>query len=364
MEGWSSHMPRGMYLKSTVSASSLSSPEPGATLADYLRGCGSAEPAEHDPVPLDAFVAYGRWFQQTWVPRVEPVRVLNVARAGRGFSLTLSSGEVESFREVIIATGHVPHAYVPQELALHWCEDLTDGLVSHSCQHRDLGRFAGRHVAVVGAGQSALETATLLCEAGATVQLIARAASLRWGQPPVAAGAATRLARPEAALGSGWSNLVVGSWPGAVHALPRPARHWIVRAVLGPAGAWWLRERFDGRIAVSLATRIRHSTVTDDRVRLQLDTPEGQAEAEVDHVIAATGYRPEVASLELLDPALRDAVASERGWPKLSATFESSVPGLRFVGLITAGAFGPAMRFVHGTSFTARRVARSLRVAG
>ena len=44
--------------------------------------------------------------------------------------------------------------------------------------------------------------------------------------------------------------------------------------------------------------------------------------------------------------------------PRLSRHFESSVPGLYFVGPAAAFSFGPLFRFVTGASFVAPTVAR------
>ena len=46
------------------------------------------------------------------------------------------------------------------------------------------------------------------------------------------------------------------------------------------------------------------------------------------------------------------------GAPAVSRSFESSVPGMYFVGFAAAPDFGPVMRFVLGADFAARRVSR------
>ena len=46
--------------------------------------------------------------------------------------------------------------------------------------------------------------------------------------------------------------------------------------------------------------------------------------------------------------------------PVLSSNFESSVPGLYFVGASAANTFGPLLRFAYGAGFTARRLSRHL----
>jgi hypothetical protein len=79
-----------------------------------------------------------------------------------------------------------------------------------------------------------------------------------------------------------------------------------------------------------------------------------------DHVIAATGYRIDIQRLSLLGDDLRAKIRLIDKSPRLSANFESSVPGLYFAGVTAANAFGPVLRFVFGTRFTARRLSRHL----
>ena len=95
------------------------------------------------------------------------------------------------------------------------------------------------------------------------------------------------------------------------------------------------------------------------RVRLTF-TAHGEEELDADHVIAATGYRIDLARLPFLGEELRARVQTVGGAPKLSSSFESSVPGLHFVGLAAAHTFGPAMRFVYGTRFSSTALVRGL----
>jgi hypothetical protein len=78
---------------------------------------------------------------------------------------------------------------------------------------------------------------------------------------------------------------------------------------------------------------------------------------EVDHVIAATGYRADVSRLTFIDEALQSRVSTAEGAPVLGRHFESSVPGLYFVGAAAANSFGPLLRFAYGANFAAKRVA-------
>jgi len=65
----------------------------------------------------------------------------------------------------------------------------------------------------------------------------------------------------------------------------------------------------------------------------------------------------------MLDGGLRRNLGRVGGLPKLSANFESTVPGLYFLGPLSANCFGPAMRFVLGTRFTATKLGRHLGAA-
>jgi hypothetical protein len=62
--------------------------------------------------------------------------------------------------------------------------------------------------------------------------------------------------------------------------------------------------------------------------------------------------------LAFVDHGLRDAIDLCGPAPAHSSHFESSVPGLYFVGASSATTFGPVTRFVAGATFSARRVAR------
>jgi hypothetical protein len=49
------------------------------------------------------------------------------------------------------------------------------------------------------------------------------------------------------------------------------------------------------------------------------------------------------------------------GAPVLSSVYESTVPGLHFVGIASALSFGPAMRFVYGAKHPAATLAAHIR---
>ncbi|WP_405010596.1 FAD-dependent oxidoreductase [Kitasatospora sp. NBC_01539] len=365
MDGWRSAMPRGMYLKSTPRASNISDPSGAWTLADFRISRGQPPVGDRYAIPVDEFVAYGEWFQRNRVPDVERTEVVSVTSGPRGFRLELGTGEELTTGAVVVAAGLRPYARVPSVLAAA----VDAGLASHTSHHADLGVFAGRRVAVVGAGQSALESAALLHEAGASPTVVARRPQLAFGTPPVTdlvddRPLTSRLAEPGSVLGPGWPLRAYAGIPWAFRHLSDGARELRVRTVLGPAGAWWLRERVDGRFRVLTGHTVEDAEVRPDGVRLRLHGPD-RDELVVDHVLAATGYRVDVDRLDLLDAGLRRAVRrAPGGAPRLTPGFESSVPGLYFTGLTAADTFGPVMRFVCGTAFAGRRVGAAVAAAG
>lgn len=356
MATWRDHMPYGMYLKSTPRASSISAPGGSLTYEDY---CAEQGRPPSEPLPADDFVEYGLWFQSRAVPEVEQVRVERVERRGRSFGLILDSQEELVARAVVVASGLLDHMRVPSELVAL----LGTELVSHSSHHGDLSRFKEKRVAVIGGGQSALESAVLLAEGGALVHLVARRPSLLWGGPPAPARSLLeRSLKPDSPLGPGWSLATVSSGAGLIRYLPLSLRRELGRRILGPSGAWWLHERFNGEIETHLGRKIAAATPLEDGLRLDLAGDTGIEPVEVDHVLAATGYEVDVRGVPYLEPSLRSSIARlpASGSPRLSPGLESSVRGLYFAGLPALATYGPLLRFVCGTGFASRRVSQSV----
>ncbi|MEU0432712.1 FAD-dependent oxidoreductase [Streptomyces sp. NPDC006290] len=368
MVSWRDHMPEGMLLKSTPAASSIDAPQQGHTLGDYCAAAGIPRlVTDEDIIPVDTFIAYGEWFQQKLLPDLERVRVVSIDRAGgregadrsEGFELKLDSGELFTARAVVVATGLSGLAHLPPELAGAAADGPTPtGPVSHSSQQHDLSRFSGKELIVVGAGQSALETAALAAEAGAQVLVVSRGkGAVDFGAPPWK----QPKMRPESPFGRAWSLWALSYYPQPYRYLPAQARHYLVRRVLGPLGAWWLRDRFEGKVAVREVQRIIGAGAPDGSPVLTVQTHGGRVdELSADHVIAATGYRVDIAAMDFLGHELRAELAVSRGTPKLGAGYRSSVPGLYFTGLPAAASYGPVMRFVCGTEFASPRLAGHL----
>ncbi len=360
LDSWRHHMPAGMFLKSTPSASSISAPVAGYRLEDFCRTAGLPTLGEDEAVPIELFIDYGQWFQQQLVP-IERQQVLETTRVGGSYELALESGERVRTPALVVATGHTQFVFIPPELrALAARTECR--LVTHASQHQDFSAFAGRDVAVIGGGQSALESAALLQEAGATVQVLVRSNRVRWAGNPEGEPRPLkqRLFKPESPLGPGWSHVASRYGAGAIRLLPARVRLGLVKRILGPAGSWWLRDRVEGNVTIRTSHTIKEANTAGDRVVLVCRAPGGSVRIAADHVIAATGYRVDVDAIRFLDHSVRAGVYRVHGYPRLDESFESTVPGLFFAGLPSAGTFGPLMRFVCGTDFAAPRLARGV----
>jgi thioredoxin reductase len=287
--------------------------------------------------------------------------VTAVRKSHDTFELELSSGERLNAEKVIVATGMGHMAYTPREL-----DQLPANLQSHSADHHDLSEFKGKDVTVIGGGQSALETAALLYEEGASVRLLLRKPSVRWNPTPGSADRTLyqRLRRPRTNLGDGLQLWLYSNAPWLFHRLPQRIRLERAKTVLGPAGAWWLKERVVGRLPILFSHSVGSCEARGGRAVLHVSDHDGRSrELATDHVIAATGYQFQLRRLPFLSEDLNSRLRHEQQLPALSANFESSVPGLYFAGLASCYSFGPAMRFLDGASYTARRISDHLAAA-
>lgn len=358
LDTWRHHVPAGMLLKSDAFASNLCAPAGQGTLAAY---CAERDIEYHPTdvaVKLDVFNTYALDFQQRYVPDLEDKQIVRLDRKGDGFLLELDDGEVLEADLVVVAVGISYFARVPDELS-----NLPADLFSHSSAHHDLDKFAGRDVTVIGGGSSAVDLATLLSEAGAKTSLIARRPSLRFSSfgCPDERTRWQRLRHPSSGMGPGLRSWLLQKFPHLFRFLPGDLRLEIVRRHLGPQTAWIMKERFDAGVSLNLGERIDSAAADDGRVRLVLRTPDGSArEVVTDHVVAATGYYPNVSAIEFLSEDLGSTVETHAGMAVLSGSFESSVPGLFFVGPAAANSFGPLMRFMVGAEYVAPRIAPRL----
>jgi FAD-dependent urate hydroxylase len=354
MQSWRANMPIGMYLKSEGCASSLSDPTGSYTLRAHCQEHALRYGDYGVPVPLETFFNYGLAFQQQFVPELEDTQVVGLERSSGGYELCTAGGETLTARSVVVAVGISHFAHVPPRLAR-----LPRELVSHASHHRDLSGFAGRDVTVVGSGQSALETAALAHEQGADVRVLVRQPRLVWNAAPDGwpRPLARRVRHPMTGLGPGWRSYFYCNAPRVFHALPERTRVRTVDTALGPAGSWWLKDRLVGQMSLLTGHIVRSAETDGDYLRLRVEGKDGKSlDWKTEHLIAGTGYRVDVSRLPFLSDELRARLRQVVRAPMLTPNFESSAPGLYFVGLASAYSLGPMMRFVLGADYTARRL--------
>ena len=358
MNTWIEHMPRGMRLKSDGFASSLYEPGSQFTLEAFCKEKGLPYADDRFPIPIETFVAYGLEFQKRFVPQLENKIVSSVRRNGEGYSVTLDDGEVIAPRQVIVAAGLSYYPYLPPVLS-----GFPETHVTHSSKHKILDGFKGRRVVVVGAGSSALETAALLHQAGTDVHVVARAPVINLWDPPPPPPATLfqRLHRPQSGLGRGWKLYLCANAPLIFRLMPLQFRLGKVKRVLGPSPGWFLTNEIRGKVPLHPGLSIKEARVENNKVKLDVADNAGTVQTfEADHLIAATGYKVDLRRLPFLGSDILGQIRSVENTPMLSSNFESSLPGLYFVGASAANTFGPLLRFALGAKFTARRLARHL----
>ena len=359
MDSWLNHMPKGMMLKSDGFASNIYDPEEAFTLEKFCAERGIKYAAAGLPVQLETFVAYGQAFRERMLPELEDKQVISLDRAPEGFALGLEDGETVAAQRVVLAVGITHFEYVPSNLA-----NLSPQFLSHSFRHADPGVFKGRNVVVIGGGASAIDLAALLHEAGADVQLVARQPELKFHSTPTGKprSAWQQVRHPKSGLGPGLRSRFYADAPGLFHHLPEQFRLEIVEKSLGPSAGWFVKDKM-AQVPCLLGYTPERAEVLDGNheVRLHLRAADGSERKVVTgHIIAATGYKVNLDRLTFLNSEIRSRIKTAKGSPVLSSSFESSMPGIYFVGLAAANSFGPVMRFAFGAGFAARRLTETV----
>jgi FAD-dependent urate hydroxylase len=348
---WQRNMPAGMLLRSSWDASHLADPRGVNTLDTFQRRTGAAVGR---PIPLDSFVEYGLWFGRLAAPDIDGALALCVQKSTTGFTVSLTDGERLSANRVIVATGLEGFPRTPPPF-----DGLPPALAIHTSAMVDFRPYAGRSLAVIGGGQSALEVAALATEAGAEVRVIVREPAVRWLRRSQKLHAQSGLVRtllyPPTDVGPPVLNQIVAR-PHVWRSLPKRWGRRVAARSIRPAGAGWLATRLTG---VPIATGRRVARVAPENGMVMLRFDDGSRHT-VHHVGLGTGYRIDVDKLSFLDCEIRHQLRVQEGYPVLKSGFESSLKGLYFVGAPSALSFGPIMRFVSGTAFTSREVTRSI----
>ncbi|MEU7313197.1 NAD(P)/FAD-dependent oxidoreductase [Streptomyces sp. NPDC007083] len=248
-------------------------------------------------------------------------RVSAVHRAGGGFAVELESGDRLSARAVVAASGTFG---CPHRPALPGLEEFA-GQVLHAADYRSPAPFADRRVVVIGAGNSAVQIAAELTET-ARVTLATRG--------PVKFAAQRLLGRD------------LHFWTKRTGLDTAPLGRFLAHPPAQPV-------LDDGRYRAALAAgRPDRRPLFTGAHGSKLVWPDGSRE-EVDTVVLATGYHPDLPYLAGLDGAL-DAT----GNPRHREGLASNVPGLAFVGLEWQRSL--SSNSLRGVGRDAERIARRL----
>ncbi len=334
MAFWANTMPEGMLLRSPRVATTIADPESALSLEAFEAATGTQPTA---PVPLSTFVQYGCWFRHHLGSIVERTNVASVNRQNSFFKLRLKDGAELTSHRVIVAAGVGAFQAKPTVF-----DRLSPALVSHCYEGRKVREFVGKRVAVIGAGQSALESAALLHEAGSEVEVIARIPALRWiGQHAWLhhLGPLSSMLYSQHDIGPmGISRLV--AYPNLVARLPLGIREKIRTRAVRPAGSAWLPPRLTN-VKISTGCGVASADVMGDAVRLKLDDG---SERRIDHVLLGTGYRVDLSRYELpASVAARGRTPAER-----RASAEKRIPQLGARTPLHRRHCGSLVRTAHG----------------
>jgi len=354
MRFWESNMPAGMFLRSNWTATQIASPNGSLTLEKFIEETGKQFTV---PVPLDRFTEYGRWYQRHTLPELDSREVIRIDRIPNGFQVTLSDGEVFRSKRVVVAAGIKDFAWCPAEF-----DHLDPALASHASEHCKFESFSGKKVLVIGSGQSALESAALLHEAHAEVEVFGRAREIHWLQGWASVtlhhglGSTVRkiLYAPTDVGPAGISQLMAR--PDLLRKLPRGLQDKLRKRAVRPAGARWLVKRLEN-VPIRLGRSASKVRIVSGRVNVAFDDG---ADRTVDHVLLGTGYRVDISKYGFLSDGLKNSISRSNGFPKLRPGLETSIDGLHIVGAPAAWSFGPLMQFVSGTQYASRALVQSI----
>jgi FAD-dependent urate hydroxylase len=343
-------MPKGMRLRSNMTATNLVETDGPFSLASYMADTG--ESFGH-PVSLRRFVEYGRWVQRNGVPDLDTRTVTGLVRDNGSFALELSDGGRLDARRVVVACGIAPFERIPERF-----RQLPSNLASHTGHHDDLSVFAGKRIAIVGSGQSALECAVLAMERGADVEIIARRSEMTWlrnWSPIQFMGPLRHILYAPTDVGPLWYSRLVAT-PALFTRLPRETQDRIAYRSIRPACSYFVKVRIDG-IKWTMGTEVTGAEESGEGLRLALTDG---TQREVDHLMFGTGYKIDVTRYPFLSEGLLSELKIVDGYPVLGRGFETSVPRLHMLGAPAARSFGPTLRFVSGSWYSGSRLAGAL----
>lgn len=356
MDSWKNHMPKGMLLRSSVPSSSIGSPSSEFSIRRYQDEIGRDLP---NPLPIQDFIDYGLWVQRNVSPDIDNRYVEKISYDG-DFKLSIEDGDSLTARKVVLALGINQFANIPKEF-----EEIPECLAAHSSKISSFDELRAKRVVVIGAGQSAQESAALLNESGAEVELISKSdrlikiaegkdlGELIKERLPRALG---ELIYPPTGLEWLWPPAhVMVSYPEIYKYVPGKRQRELTQAVLRPRGSHWLTPRLES-VTITNSRFVTKAEPSSDGLKLQLSDDTSRT---VDFVLLATGYRPDITKEKVLEDDLLAKVNRVSGYPTLR-NYQTSVDGLFILGALAARDHGPINRFVSGSLNLSRMLTPAL----
>jgi hypothetical protein len=343
-------MPKGLWMRSRRNGSSIGEVTGPLSMEGYTE---DTQAVVERHLSLETFVEYGHWYQQRVAPDVIRRQVVHLERTDAGFQLTFNDGTHLRAGRVLVAAGIAEFTRRPAML-----RGLPSELASHVADHGDYEPFRGKSVAIIGAGQSALESAALMHEGGVEVEVLARQPQVHYlhgdGLIDGLGKFAPLFYAPTDVGPIGISRLV--ATPEVFRRFPRPIFDVIAARAIRPAGASWLKPRLPN-VPITPGAVVKNAVPNQGKLDLELSDG---TRRRVDHLLFATGYDVDIRRYPFLDKTLADQVRCADGYPILKRGLESSVPRLHFLGAPAARSYGPVMRFVAGSWFSSKAVAKTV----
>jgi lysine/ornithine N-monooxygenase len=345
MEFWKSNMPKGMYLRS---ACDWHLDPLGLHTIESFLDSQSLTTAKAEPLSLDFYLHYVRWFEQR--KGIEPIPLyvdrLDYCWRTARFHARNDDDSVIRAKKVAVAIGFKFFNWLPVELA----QRVPAGRLSHTCDFVNFETLRGRRCLIIGGRQSAFEWAALIREAGAAAVHICH----RHDSPAF---------KP-----SDWS------WVGPLVRKTAEDAAWFRNLPAARQEEIHLRLWAEGRLKVEpwLEPRIINDAIrlwpqtqltkcieqADGALAATLDNGETLI---VDHVIAATGYKVDVTRVPFLSAGkLLEQLATRNGFPKLDEHFQTSIPGLFMTSMLAVQDFGPFWGFTIAAPVSAQIIGRRL----